>query len=108
MNDPGRRGVLDRTRLAVFVSIVFVALLALLATWAVAIPRFAVPDEPAHWYKAYGTATGQGIGVEFPGLPDNIREYDTPDEMGITDLRCYFGQPDVPAACANEIVGTAI
>lgn len=95
-------------RLIGFVAALFAVLLALLATWAVATPRFAVPDEPAHWYKAYGTATGQGIGVEFPGLPDNIREYATPAEMGITDLRCYFGQPEIPASCASEIVGTAI
>lgn len=99
---------LSTRRLVVVVAAVFALLLGVLATWVVAIPRFAVPDEPAHWYKAYGTAHGQGIGEVDDRFPDNIRAYDAPYEMGITDLRCYFGLPDIPASCANAITDKAI
>ena len=46
----------------------FLALLVVVTTWAVGIPRFASPDEPAHIYKAYGTAHGELLGAPAPGL----------------------------------------
>jgi hypothetical protein len=79
----------------------FLALLVVLVTWAVAVPRFGAPDETAHVYKAYGTAHGELLGIPAPGFPDNLREFDGPDSLGPPDLPCYIGQPDVPAACAT-------
>ncbi len=79
------------------------AMLVVVATWAVGIPRFASPDEPAHIYKAYASAHGQLLGAPAPGFPNNLREYDGPDSIGPTNLQCYNGQPDVPAACATEV-----
>jgi hypothetical protein len=81
----------------------FVALLVVVVTWAVGIPRFASPDEPAHIYKAYGTAHGQLLGKAAPGFPNNLREFDGPAVLGPPNLNCYNGQPDVPAACATEV-----
>jgi hypothetical protein len=81
----------------------FFAMLALVLTWAVAIPRFASPDEPAHIYKAYATAHGQLLGKAVAGLPANYREFDGPDALGPPNLNCYNGQPDVPAACATVV-----
>ena len=81
----------------------FVALLVVVVTWAVGIPRFASPDEPAHVYKAYGTAHGQLLGKAAPGFPNNLREFDGPAVLGPPNLNCYNGLPDVPASCATEI-----
>lgn len=81
----------------------FVALLVVVATWAVGTPRFASPDEPAHVYKAYGTAHGELLGAPAPGFPNNLREFDGPDSLGPPNLQCYNGFPDVPASCATEI-----
>jgi hypothetical protein len=60
-----------------------VASLLLLLTWTVAVPLFGSPDEPAHLYKAYGTAHGQAIGVPIEGFSSNIRRFDVPAEMGL-------------------------
>ncbi|MEP7204341.1 MAG: DUF2142 domain-containing protein [Ilumatobacteraceae bacterium] len=81
----------------------FVALLVVVVTWTVGIPKFASPDETGHVFKAYGTAHGQLLGVPAPGFPNNLREFDGPDSLGPTNLQCYNGQPDVPAGCATEI-----
>jgi hypothetical protein len=83
----------------------FLALLVVVVTWAVGIPRFASPDEPAHIYKAYGTAHGELLGSlpgpEFTNLPANLREFDGPDSLGPPSPSCYNGLPDVPASCVS-------
>src|SRR4029078_9913548 len=80
------------------------ALVIVLATWAVGMPRFASPDEPAHVYKAYGTAHGELLGAPAPGFPDNLREFDGPDSLGPPNLNCYVQHPGVPASCAIDVV----
>ena len=80
----------------------FIAMLVVVTTWVVGIPRFASPDEPAHVYKAYGTAHGQLLGKAAPGFPDNLREFDGPAALDLPDLGCYVGKPDVPASCASS------
>ena len=82
----------------------FLAALVVVFTWAVGVPRFASPDEPGHIYKAYATAHGQLLGKAAPGFPDNLREFDGPDSLGLPNLPCYNGHPDQPASCAG--VGT--
>ncbi len=79
----------------------FLAMLVVVVTWAIGIPRFASPDETAHVYKAYGTAHGQLLGKAAPGFPNNLREFDGPDSLGPPDLTCFIGQPDVPANCST-------
>ena len=79
----------------------FLAALVVVLTWAVGVPRFASPDEPAHIYKAYATAHGQLLGKAAPGFPDNLREFDGPDSLGLPNLQCYNGHPDQPASCAG-------
>jgi Predicted membrane protein (DUF2142) len=79
----------------------FIAMLAVVVTWAVGIPRYASPDEPAHVFKAYATAHGELLGVPAPGFPDNLREFDGPDSLGAPEPFCYNGQPNVPASCVT-------
>jgi Predicted membrane protein (DUF2142) len=81
----------------------FLAMLVVVVTWAVGIPRYASPDEPAHVFKAYATAHGELLGVPAPGFPDNLREFDGPDSLGAPNLQCYNGQPNVTAACATDV-----
>ena len=94
--------------------LMFVLLLALMGTWAVATPRFAVPDEPAHLFKAYGTAHGEALGTVVEGFAPTIRLFRVPAEMGTPQLpdyrglNCYFGYPEVPANCAVGSGGPAI
>ena len=86
------------------VAMFFIAMLVVVVTWAVGIPKFASPDETAHVFKAYGTAHGQLLGEPVPPpFPNNLREFDGPDSLGPTNLQCFNGQPDVPAACATEV-----
>ncbi len=87
---------------------VFLLTLALFTTWAIGMPRFSSPDEPAHLFKAYGVGHGQLLGNEVDGLDSNIRSFDVPLELGTPDLRCYFGNPNAPANCAQEPVGLAV
>ncbi|MEY2415282.1 MAG: hypothetical protein QOH53_616 [Ilumatobacteraceae bacterium] len=80
----------------------FIAMLAVVVTWAVGIPRFASPDEPAHVFKAYGTAHGELLGAAVPPpFPSNLRKFDGPDSLGAPDPFCYNGQPNVPASCVK-------
>jgi len=81
----------------------FIAMLIVVVTWVVGIPKFASPDETGHVFKTYGTAHGQLLGVPAPGFPNNLREFDGPDSLGPPNLQCFNGQPDEPAACATEV-----
>lgn len=83
------------------VALFFVAMLVVVTTWAVGVPRFASPDEPGHIYKAYATAHGELLGRPAAGEPDNLREFDGPAALGTPDLNCFNGRPEVPAACAG-------
>ena len=86
------------------VAMFFIAMLVVVVTWAAGIPRYASPDEPAHVFKAYGTAHGQLLGAALPPpFPTNLREFDGPDSLGAPDLRCYVGLPDEPASCTAEV-----
>ncbi|MEO7397602.1 MAG: DUF2142 domain-containing protein [Ilumatobacteraceae bacterium] len=80
----------------------FAVMLLLILTWLVAVPRWAVPDEPAHVFKALGTADGQWLGQAIetePPTPSNYRRYVGPAQLGLGDVRCYFGDEDIPAGC---------
>jgi Predicted membrane protein (DUF2142) len=79
----------------------FGVLLALFLTWNMATPLFASPDEPAHLYKAYGTAHGEMLGTPIPDQPSNIRLFDVPLTMGQPNVMCYFFVPEQPADCAT-------
>ena len=85
------------------VGLFFLAMLVVVVTWAVGIPRFSSPDEYAHVYKAYATAHGQLLGKAAPGFQNNLREFDGPASLGVPNLGCYVGQPDVPAGCDTDV-----
>ena len=93
---------MNRTRWA-FPAAVFVATLLVLLTWTVATPLFGSPDEPAHLYKAYGTAHGEAIGEAIEGsFSSNLRLFDVPAEMGQSpDIMCFIFQAEVSAGCAG-------
>lgn len=79
----------------------FGVLFALLLTWNMATPLFASPDEPAHLYKAYGTAHGELLGTPIADQPSNVRLFDVPESMGQPNVMCYFFVPEQPADCAT-------
>jgi hypothetical protein len=79
---------------------IFVVLLGLLLTWTIGTPLFAAPDEPAHLYKAYGTAHGQATGTPISEELPNFRRFDVPEEMGQSPgAMCWIFQPEVPVSC---------
>ncbi|MGD9702329.1 MAG: DUF2142 domain-containing protein [Acidimicrobiia bacterium] len=71
------------------------------ALWAVATPRFASPDEPAHVRKAAGTVRLQGIGEQVPGQPAWLRTFEIPDAYVEPDPGCFAFDPTITAACAT-------
>lgn len=81
---------------------------AVLLTWVLAVPRFASPDEPAHFYKAYGTAHGQLLGSGIPGLSSNLRLYDVPQGLGPGDLSCVNAVLTQSFGCVTLGVGETI
>jgi len=91
-----------RRRALAWPAAMFAVLLGLFGTWAVAMPLFTSPDEPAHLFKAYASAHGELVGDAVEGFSPNIRLFDLPAELYVTNLNCYFGKPDVPASCATE------
>jgi Predicted membrane protein (DUF2142) len=88
----------------------FAATFAVLLTWTVATPLFASPDEPAHLYKAYGTAHGQAIGEPMEETLSNIRTFDVPEVMGQPpNIMCFIFQANVTAGCVQPgAVGAGI
>jgi hypothetical protein len=79
---------------------VFAVVLGLLLTWTIGMPLFASPDEPAHLYKAYGTAHGQATGERLSEDLSNIRRFDVPEEMGQSPgIMCWILQAEVPVSC---------
>lgn len=94
------------------VAMFFIAMLVVVVTWAVGIPRYASPDEPAHVFKAFGTAHGELLGAAVPPpFPSNLREFDGPDSLGAPQPFCYNGQPNVPVSCVTtyspQLISTA-
>lgn len=80
--------------------VVFVLLLGLLLTWTIGTPLFGAPDEPAHLYKAYGTAHGQATGERLTEELSNIRRFDVPEEMGQSpNIMCWIFQAEMPVGC---------
>jgi hypothetical protein len=82
---------------------VFVATMLTLLTWTVGTPLFGSPDEPAHLYKAYGTAHGEALGAPVEGgFSTNFRRFDVPTEMGQSPgIMCFIFQEDVSAGCVT-------
>src|SRR5687768_14169530 len=95
-------------RHAVAPALLLLTVLGVLATWVIGVPRFGAPDEPAHMYKAYGTAHGDLRGDPAPGYPDNLREFDVPLSLAPGDLDCVTGDPTIPFACATTPTGQTI
>lgn len=79
---------------------VLVALLAILGTWVVGVPRYAAPDEPAHTVKAFGTARGETIGIPIPELSVLTRAFRAPLTLASGNPECFAFFPNIPASCA--------
>ena len=90
------RGTLKRTAPAVGIG---VAIFVMLMTWAIGVPRFGAPDEPAHVYKAFGVAHGELLGEPAEGFPGNLREFDAPISLEVCSTSLWEG-PAVDAAVA--------
>jgi hypothetical protein len=98
---PAQPGSGERRQGAAWALVMFAVLLGLFGTWAVAMPLFTSPDEPAHLFKAYASAHGELLGEAVDGFSTNERLFDLPPELFVPNLRCYIFKPDIPAACAT-------
>jgi Predicted membrane protein (DUF2142) len=88
----------------------FALFFAIGASWALATPRYASPDEPAHVRKAAGTVRLQGIGDQAPGQPPWLRTFDIPDAYLAPDPGCFAFDQTITADCAilPPISGTSV
>lgn len=85
-------------------------LLVVTAAWSLATPLMGSPDEPSHVVKAAAVARGQWSG-EVGAVPtDSTRPGAAttvlvPDDYPAAILlpNCFAFQPDVPAACQQDI-----
>jgi hypothetical protein len=77
----------------------FVVVLVIGSCWALASPRYAGPDEPAHTVRAYSVAHGEIIGDdrEAEGQPGTVVE--TPVIFVETNPACYAFQPMATGDC---------
>jgi len=87
---------------------VFALLLVILGTWVVGMPRYAAPDEVAHTIKAYGTAHGEAIGEEIPGISPLTRTMRSPANLASAGQACFAFQPQVPASCAPSTTDPSV
>ena len=79
---------------------VLVALIVMLGTWVIGVPRYAAPDEPAHTVKAFGTARGETIGDPIPELSVLTRAFHGPLTLASGDPGCFAFNPNIPASCS--------
>lgn len=111
MSTDRRRGV-DRPRVTFAVALVGFVLVG--GAWAVGMPAFGGPDEPAHAYRAIAVTSGQLRGPSIDRveqLPDGavFRDPATQVEVpaDVADLaeqaECFAFQPEVSAACQEPI-----
>jgi len=83
----------------------FVLLFATIATWSLATPLGAVPDEPSHLTKA--AAVVRGNFAHRPSGRPGVELVAAPRFFGslAIDPVCYAFDPRVPAGCAAAVVG---
>jgi hypothetical protein len=83
----------------------FLVLFFLAATWVLATPLGAAPDEPAQIVKAAATVRGETIGQYAPDEPAAVRQFHVPAVFNsIYNLPiCYQFHPKTPAGCAPHL-----
>jgi len=80
----------------------FLLFAALGAGWAIALPLFGSPDEPAHTIRAASVARGEIIGERIPGKDGGWRSVHVPEVMdNANDVDCYAFRSDLSAACLS-------
>ncbi len=80
----------------------FLLFAALGASWAIALPLFGSPDEPAHTIRAASVARGEAIGEQIPGKDGGWRRVSVPEVMeSANNVGCYAFRPDLSAACLS-------
>lgn len=75
----------------------------IIASWALAVPRYAGPDEPSHAIASAALVRGErgGTPVEQPVAGS---QFDVPSMVGDPDPGCFAFQTDVTAACTGPPV----
>ncbi len=80
----------------------FLLFAALGAGWAIALPLFGSPDEPAHTIRAASVARGEAIGEQIPGKDGGWRRVSVPEVMeSANNVGCYAFRSDLSAACLS-------
>jgi hypothetical protein len=76
------------------------ALIALAGTcWALSLPLYAGPDEPAHVLRSVSLVRGQIIGDDVGVVDNNARSVTVPGVYRAGNPACFAFQPAVPAGC---------
>ena len=80
----------------------FLLFASLGAGWAIALPLFGSPDEPAHAIRAASVARGEIIGERIPGKDGGWRAVNVPEVMAsANNVSCYAFRTDLSAACLS-------
>ncbi len=85
--------------------VVWAALFAAMAAWALASPLMSGPDEPAHLVRAASLVRGQLMGQRVGGPSSPTTRVRVPAWLAGADRvpLCYRGKPAVPARCAPPV-----
>lgn len=83
--------------------IVALATFGMSTAWALLVPPFGAPDEPAHSVMAAGVVTGQ-IGPMFSS--SQLVQINVPRQLAESyrSVDCFVGRPKVPASCSMPAV----
>jgi hypothetical protein len=80
----------------------FAGLAVLTFLWALALPLFASPDEPAHAVRAAALARGQVVGQEVSPTSPSTR-VQVPRSLADGHSACFAFHPDRPATCQPPV-----
>lgn len=77
----------------------FLIVFGLLATWSLATPDYAAPDEPAHAFRAASLVRGQILGQSSNSPKNPSLRVSVPATLAVDDPHCFAFKPAVPASC---------
>lgn len=87
------------TRATWWVSFVLLAITS--STWALAMPLWGGPDEPAHAARSASLVGGEWLGVQTEVVDNNALLVTVPEVLASGTPGCFVFDPAVPADCAR-------
>ncbi len=83
----------------------FALIFLLLATWSLATPKYAAPDEPVHAIRAASLVRGELLGQDVSRAGDPSVRVSVPATLAAYDPHCFIFRPWVTASCMPNWVG---